>query len=224
MRPTPAAEDRRDPGVDGRHVHRQLAQGVADEGSSVVCLHADEPHPSLGEIEHLQRAGGLDEPLDVLGDELLGADGEIDGERVPREELAVLEVLGGAHPRDLRRGAEHGVGDLARHHVRLVAAGHRQHEVGVLGPRVGEDVGMGGMPADGADVEVVLERAQPPGIDVDHRDVVGLARQGLRHGGADLSGAEDDDLHGGSPIRRPGQSPLPAADSFGSIPSPRSLR
>ena len=152
-----------------------------------------------------------------------GADGEIDGERVAREELAVPEVLGGAHPRDLRRGAEHGMGDLARDHVGLVAAGHRQHEVGVLGPRVGEDVGMGGMSADGADVEVVLERTQPAPVDVDHGDVVGLARQRLRHGGADLSGAEDDDLHGASPLRRAGQSPLPTA-SFGSIPSPRSLR
>ena len=62
---------------------------MTDERTAVVRLHADQPHPSVGEIEHLQRARGFDQAMDVLGDELLGADDEIDGEGVPREELAV---------------------------------------------------------------------------------------------------------------------------------------
>ena len=155
--PDAPTEYRRDPGLDRRHPGRELTQRMTDEGTAVVGLHAHELHPSLGEIQHLQRPGGLDEPVDVLGDELLGADDEIDGEGVPREELAVPEIGRGAHARDLGRRAEDRPGDLACDHVRLVAAGHREHEVGVFRPGAGQHVGVRRVPVDRPDVEVILK-------------------------------------------------------------------
>ena len=222
MIPTPRRKIAATLSVDSRHAGRELAQGVTDEGAPVVSLHADQSNPSVGKIEHLQRTRGLDQPINVLGDELLRTDDEVDGKSVPGEQLPVLDVVRGSHACNLGGRAEDGIGHLARNHVRLVAAGHGEHEIGVLGARRSQHVGMRRMPVDGPDVEVVLKRAQPAGIDVDHGDVVGLAGQRLRHGGTDLSGAENDDLHGG--LRSaPGQVP-PLDESFGSMPSPRSLR
>ena len=120
---------------------------------------------------------------------MLRTDDEVDGECVPREQLPVLDVVRGTNAGDLGGRTEDGVGDLARDHVRLVAAGHGEHEIGVLRTGRGQHVRMRRMPANGADVEVVLKRPQPAGIDVDNGDVVGFAGKRLGDGRADLPGA-----------------------------------
>ena len=48
----------------------------------------------------------------------------------------------------------------------------------------------------GAHIEAILQLLQDLRLVVDNRDVVGLAGQILGDRGADLAGAEDDDLHG----------------------------
>ena len=193
---TALAEDGRDPRVDPRHVLAQGAQLLADQRPAVVGLDRDQAHPAAGEVEHLHRARGLHQALDVFGDELLGADHHVDRQRLLAEELLVAQVLPGAHARDLGGGVEEGVGPLAGDHVRLVAVGDREDHVGVLGPRLLQHVGVGAAPEHGADVEPVAQALEPRRVGVDHGDVVRLARQVLGDRAADLARAEDDDLHG----------------------------
>ena len=69
----------------------QLLELLADERAAAQRLDADQAHAAVGEVEHLQRARILDQPHDVIGDELLRADRHVDGERaiLVREQLAM---------------------------------------------------------------------------------------------------------------------------------------
>ena len=188
-------EDGRDPRVDPRHVLAQGAQLLAHEWPAVVGLDRDQAHPAAGEVEHLHRARGLHQALDVVGDELLGADHHVDRERLLAEELGVVEVLPGPHACDFGGGVEEGVGHLTGDHVGLVTVGDREDHVGVRRPRLLQDIGVGAAPEHGADVEAVAQALEPGRVGVDHGDVVRLARQVLRDRAAHLASAEDDDLH-----------------------------
>ena len=67
----------------------ELLELLADERAAAQRLDADQAHAAVGEVQHLQRAGILDQPHDVIGDELLGADRHVDGEGA----VLVLEQL-----------------------------------------------------------------------------------------------------------------------------------
>ena len=71
------AVDRDDARVDVRQVLAQGAQLLADQRAAADRLDPDQPHAAVGEVEHLQRARVADQPLDVLGDQLLGADVDV---------------------------------------------------------------------------------------------------------------------------------------------------
>ena len=86
---------------------------------------------------------------------------------------------------------------LAGHHVDLIADGERDQDVGLGDARGLEHRGLRGVADHGAHVEPVLQIAQHVLVDVDDRDVVGLlAREVVRRGAPDLSGAQDEDFHG----------------------------
>ena len=190
------AVDGRDPGLDLGHVIVEGAQGMANQGATLAGLDRHQSHPPVGEIQHLEAAGVLQQPQNVLGDELLRTDADIDGQGTGGKEFRMFEETGGAYPRDAGGGMEEGIGDLAGDHVGLVAIGDCQDDMGVLGPGPLQHVGMGAMPQDGPKVEAVLEFPEYFGIAIHDRDVVGLARQVRRHGPAYLTTAQDDDLHG----------------------------
>ena len=52
---------------------------MSDERTAPRGMHPGEAHFAGGEIQHLQCAGVVDQPLEVLGHELLGTDEHIDG-------------------------------------------------------------------------------------------------------------------------------------------------
>src|SRR5882724_10608676 len=65
--------------VDGDHAHLhlgqmplQLAQALTDQEAVAPRPHPHQAHLAVGEIQHLQRAGMIDETLDVIGHQLLG--------------------------------------------------------------------------------------------------------------------------------------------------------
>src|SRR6185312_4742358 len=68
------AIDRENAHVGPGDVLAQVAHALADREAALASPRADEAHPPLREIEHLQRAGIAHEPLDVLRHQLLGAD------------------------------------------------------------------------------------------------------------------------------------------------------
>jgi hypothetical protein len=75
--------------------------------------------------------------------------------------------------------------------------------VGVIGTGHLQGRGMGGMTAYGAQIEAVLQQREPLGIEIDHGNVVVFGHQAGGEVGADLAGAENDDLHRASSRRRP---------------------
>ncbi len=95
-------------------------------------LDADQPHAAIGEIHDLQGARVLDDAMDVVRDQLLGADQHVDGDVVVIEQLPLAHVLLCAHARDLGGRTVHRVGDLAGDDVRLVRIGSRDQHVGIF--------------------------------------------------------------------------------------------
>lgn len=72
-RPT-LAEDGGHPGIDARHVLRQGAQRLAHQSTAFVGFDTHQPDLIIGEIQHLQGAGMLDDVADVVRHQLFGAD------------------------------------------------------------------------------------------------------------------------------------------------------
>ncbi len=191
-----AAEDRRNPGVHVGHVLAQLAQLVAHQRAAVIGAHRHQLHAAGGEVDHLQGAGVLDQPLDVVGDHLLRADDHVDGNGVFVEQLVrAAGVVGGADTGDFGGGAEQGVGHLAGDHVDLVGVGDGDQHVGVFGAGFLEHPGIAAHAEHGANVQTVPQFPQALAVDVDDGDVVAFPRQVLRQGAAHLAGTENDDLH-----------------------------
>ncbi len=191
-----AAVDGDHPRLHAGQMLRQLAQAMADQQAAAHGAHTDQAHLAGGEVEHLQRAGMADEPLDVFGDQLLRADEHIDRDRLLAEELRPLGVLGGADAGDLGRRPEQCERHLAGHHVDFVAVGQGDDDLRLRGACRFENRRVGGVADDGVDVEAVLEVAQDVLVEVDDGDFVGLfPREMPGDGAADLAGAENENLH-----------------------------
>ncbi len=174
-----------------RHVVFQRRDTLPDEQAVPVRDHADEPDTPAGKVEHLRGTGIQDQLLHVLAHQLLGADSDIDRNRILREQLHGVHVLGGANSGNLGRGVEQRVRDLAGDHVDLVHVRQGDDDVGVVGAGTVEHLRIGRMADDGADIKPVLELSQNLGTHVDDGDLVGLfARQMVGGGRANLTCTE----------------------------------
>jgi hypothetical protein len=147
----------------------------------------------------LQCARILDQPHDVIGDELLRADRHVDGERaiLVLEQLAMLGEVRRTNPRDARSVlVEQAPRDLARGHVHFVAVGQRDEDVRVACTRGFQDAGLRRAADNRADVDAVLQVAQQLVLEVHHGDFVGgLPGQVIGRRAADLAGAQNDYFH-----------------------------
>jgi hypothetical protein len=172
---------------------------VPDQLAALQGAHADQAYAAISEIEHLQRARVAHQPLDIIGDELLGTHGEVHRDRGIREQLRTPVIVGGADARDLGRRAKQCPGDLAGDHVDFVAAGERDDHVGAGDAGCLEHARVGGVAGNRADVEPVLKVAQHLVAGVHDGDVVRQFTGELMSGrAADLAGAENDDFQGDS--------------------------
>ena len=190
------AIDRHDAGVELAQMLGQLAQTVADQVATFQRAYTDQAHFAVGEFEDLQRAGIADQALDILGDELLGADEDVHGQGFIAEKLRPARVFGRADACDFRRRAEQGEGHLARHHVDFVAVGERDDDIGLGRAGRLQHGRVGGVSRHRADIEPVLEIAQDLLIEVDDSDFVRFfAREVVGCGPADLAGPENDNFH-----------------------------
>jgi len=53
---------------------------VAYQGATLVGPYRHQPHPPAREVQHLEAARVLQQPQNILGDELLRTDAHIDGQ------------------------------------------------------------------------------------------------------------------------------------------------
>jgi hypothetical protein len=81
------AVDRRDARIDLRQVLADHTQRIADHGPALERAHRHHAHQPVGELDHLQRLGEFHQLHDVVGDLLLGRDGEVDREVVLVQQL-----------------------------------------------------------------------------------------------------------------------------------------
>ena len=168
---------------------------MIDKWPAAVGAQSHQARPAAGEVEHLEGARVVEQPFDVFGDKLFGADQHVDGQTALVEQLGMAMVLVGAHPGDLARGVKERPGHLTGHHVGLVVVGDGDEHLGIVATGLFEHLGMGGVAADGAQVEAVLEGLEQLGVLVHHGDVVGFGGEIGGHRGAHLPGAQNDDLH-----------------------------
>jgi hypothetical protein len=190
-------------GTPRRRAHPRAAAGARavrliwwpDQRAAGQGTHRHELGAAIGEIQHLQRAGVLDQALHVLAHQRFRADRDVDRGMSALGQFGVLEVFNFAQARDLGRRLVERIRDLAGNQVDLVAGGHRDDQVGILRTRMAQHAGQGGMSDDGADIQTLGQLAQLGLVEIDHGDVAVLRRQRRRHGSAHLPGAEDQDLH-----------------------------
>ena len=66
---------------------RDLVQLVSDQRTTVEGAHRDQPDPTTGELQHLQRLWKVDQLREIVADDLLWADDVVDREILGRKEL-----------------------------------------------------------------------------------------------------------------------------------------
>src|SRR6267378_5730943 len=163
--------------VHGRNVLPEILQRMADQGTALECTHRDQAHLAVGKFEHLQRFRKLDELDDVVGKDLLRTDRQIHVKAVRAEYALVGKVVARAQADDSGRDVEQLLRQLACDQVGFVALRYRNHHVAVLDARLDQHRGMRGAADHGAQVQAVLEVAQPRGVDVHDGNVVGFGCQ-----------------------------------------------
>ena len=173
----------------------QLGDRVVHHRAAVRGPHGDQQRPPLGELQHLQRLGVVDQLLHILHQRLLGADHVVHREAALAQQGIPLLELRAAQPGDGRGDLEHVVGDLAGHEVGLVQRRAGDQHVGVLAAGAAQDFGMDAVARHPAQVQALLQLAQALRVGVDHCDVVAFRDQALGNAFADPAGSEDDDSH-----------------------------
>ena len=190
-----AAEDRNDAKLDFRHVRSQLADPFAGDHALRGHFHRHHLHPARGEIEHLEGAGKADQAGDVFGHDLFRADQYVNRHGLKGKQPVAAQVFVIAHAGNFRRRVEHRVGDLAGHHVGLIAVGHRDDHVRVPRACLIEHRRMGPGAVYGLQVQPLLEVAQDRRIAIDYRNIIGFTAKIGGYGRADLTCPENNDLH-----------------------------
>ena len=185
-----------DAGIGRGNVLAQGAQRLAHQGTALQGTNAHQTHPAVGEIQHLQGAGIADQPRDILGDQLFGADPDVDRDGILSEQLVPLGVVGGTHARDFLRSAVQRPRDMAGQHVDLVAVGQCDENVGAGDARRLQNLRTCRIAVHRSNVQPILQIAQNLLVRVDDGDVIRpLPREVVRRGAADLPSAQDDDFH-----------------------------
>ena len=185
------AVDCRNPGVDIGDVFPECLELLTYQQPFLVGAYRDQANLAIGEVEHLQGAGVMNQLFDVLGNELFGTDDDVDRQRfMSKEFLRGGGVFCGADPRNLDMRVKKRVRHLAGDHVCFVAVGERNDHVCIPGTGALEHVRESGMTLHRANIEAVLEFPEPVGIQVDDGDLVGcFAGEVFGRGRPHLAGA-----------------------------------
>src|SRR5690606_32446357 len=181
-----------------RHVgphFAQLRHRVVGHGAAVAHAHREHADAPVGEFDHLQGLGELDQAVQVGGDAALGADQGVDAEALLAHELGMLGEIGHADAGDAPRHIEQLPRDLAAHHVGRVGGRTGDEQVGVGRPGRFQHGHLGAVAMHHAQVEAVLQVAQVVDVRVDDGNVVLLGHQVFGQAGADTTGPHDEDLH-----------------------------
>ena len=195
--------------VDGAnlaiHIIGQVAVDFGDflihQQAAFVRLHNHHFGFIVGKTQHLQSAGIVDQPCQPLGNELLGADGFGNVKHLQAAAAfffigLVFQIIHRAHARDAAGNVKHIRAQLAGHQIGFIAAGERQHQIGIGRTGALQHHGRRGIAVQRLHIELAAQIVQRRFVDIDNGHIViGHAGQILRHGRADLAAAENEDFH-----------------------------
>ena len=170
--------------------------------AAVVGLHSHQLHPTIGKVEHLQRAREFQQPTNVLRHHLLGRNQNINRKGIRRKQIGLFQVSVGANTGDFARRAKQGVRHLTGDHVGLVGVGDRHQHVGIVGTGVTQYMGKRAMPEHGFYVDAILQFTQTLRVGINDGDIVFLTGEILCQRAPDLPCAKDNNLHICSLCRR----------------------
>src|SRR5690554_1478268 len=191
------AENGGNTGIDIGHVGAQERNLTADQRAAIVGFDRNQLRLTSGKVQHLQGAGVLNHALDMLGNQLLGADQNINRNALVTAEYGVifLQIIMFTHSRNLGRDIEQSACDLTGNHVDLIAVGHGDQHVGILGAGLIQNRRVGCFPFHGPDIKSILQLTQAGAVGIDHGNVIGFIGKMLGQRATNLTGTEDDDLH-----------------------------
>lgn len=173
----------------------QLVDGMMRHRAAMPDADGHDADAALGEFDHLQRLGKLDQAVQVGGDAALGADDGVDAEALFAHQFGIFGDFARSDAGDAAWDVEQLAGDLASHHVGRVGGGAGDQQVGIGGARALQHRYLRAVAVDDAQVEMFLQVLQLGRIRIDHRDVVLLGHQVFSHAGAYATSADDQDLH-----------------------------
>ena len=152
----------------------QVGDLMADQRSAVIGFDTDETRLATGKVHHLECTRIFDQPLDMVCDQLLGADQYIDRQGAAVEQLLVLEIFLGAYAGDLGRRTEQAMSDLAGYDIGLITVCYCDQHIGVSDTPPDQHVGMRGMTGYRLYIETVTQVFQHQWIGIYQRDVIGF--------------------------------------------------
>jgi hypothetical protein len=159
----------------------------------------DDLHLAVGEDVGVARGGDAEDRRDGVRGLELRRDHEVDVDLTLPPGLEV----GGAARADDRLRARHALGEHRAHEIRLLVRAAADEQVRLCHARLGHDVPARSVALDRAHVGAIRDGREPLPVNIDHRDVV-LLVQRLDEGARDVTGAQHNDAHAASVMRRAG--------------------
>ena len=173
----------------------QESQRIAHQRPAGKGAHRHQRCLAIGELQHLQRLGKLDQLDDVFGEYLLRADRKIHAEIIRAEHFLAVEIINGSDAGDAgRRVVETGC-QFAGDQIDLIALRDGQQHVGIGDASLLKRGRVRGIAGQGAQIQPVLQLAQLVAVGIDDGNVVCLAHQAFRYRGTDLSCTEYQYFH-----------------------------
>src|SRR5690606_23512654 len=149
--------------IDVGHVQTQVLERVSDQLAASHRAYDDHGRATMAELEHLQRLGKLDQPLDVVGQYRLRTARVIDVEAVLVQQLRAIEKAAGADAGDLGGDVIKLRGDATCDEIGLVRVGDGNQHVRIFNAAFDQRFGMRGAADDGTQVDTILQLLQTTG-------------------------------------------------------------
>ena len=195
-----AGDDRVDPSAEGHDAKVEIVVFLGNildfdigHERAFVDTRGHHLHLPVGDVDHRVAGLDLEQPGDLLGGDLLGADHQIDSQVLPGEDRILLPQLQGADSGDLA-GDSQLLGYASGHDVHRVVVRDRDHVVHLIGVGLGPAGKAHGVAPDQAGVHLTVGTLDQRQIRLDGRDGMSLVGKAFSQVIADAAQAYDQYL------------------------------
>src|SRR5690606_26495983 len=168
---------------------------LAHQRPTVVGAHRHQLRLAIGKVQHLQSTRLLNQTIDIIGYQLLGANQHVNRDGTVIKQAAVGEVGGSPDSGNFGGSTKKAVGYLTGDHIDLVIVGHRHQHIGVFDTRLLQHIRVGACAVDHTYVEAIAQLAQANLVHIHHGNVISFTGEVFRQAGTHLTSAENNDFH-----------------------------